>query len=173
MSPAFSTCWRRRSTVKGGGSDFRSACAMIRACSYGVVIGTPIFDFVRQFFDQVRVRGKGPPQAATVPDVLPLRVVQLFQDRVRKLAEPCADTALMTSKAVAMGGNDSRGSIARPWHWLSTLRRAACSRPTQDSLLAGCAALACGIGYPQVSCQGSARCYPDASSFCPNLCSAQ
>jgi hypothetical protein len=44
---------------------------------------------------------------------------------------------------------NSRGSMARPWHALSTLRGADCSTATQDSLLAAGLALPGRIGYPQ------------------------
>ena len=48
-------------------------------------------------------------------------------------------------------GGVFRGSITRPWHWLSTLRRTDCSATTQDSLPAAGQALRGGIGYPQGS----------------------
>jgi hypothetical protein len=44
-----------------------------------------------------------------------------------------------------------RGSITRPWHWLSTLRPRGYPRRTQDSLPAAGPALRDGIGYPQDS----------------------
>ena len=50
-------------------------------------------------------------------------------------------------------GNVSRGSITRPGHSLSTLRRVDHSTTTQDSLPAAGQALPDGIGYPQGSCK--------------------
>ena len=63
-------------------------------------------------------------------------------------------------------GRTFRGSIARPLHWLSTLRRGSYPPTTQDSLPAAGQALPDGIGYPQGSNERFQVCgYPPFQSF--------
>src|SRR5438552_508674 len=59
--------------------------------------------------------------------------------------------APVSMQAKGSRGYCSRGSIARPEHWLSTLRRMGHPTTTQDSLPAAGQALPGGIGYPQGS----------------------
>jgi hypothetical protein len=51
-----------------------------------------------------------------------------------------------------------RGSIARLWHWLSTLRRMGHPITTQDSLPAVGQTLPDGLAYPQGSTERFSRC---------------
>src|SRR4051812_16182558 len=62
--------------------------------------------------------------------------------------------------------------MARPWHALSTLRRAGCPDSTQDSLPVAGQALPDGIGYPQGSYESFPRCNRYISSPFPRLLGA-
>jgi hypothetical protein len=77
--------------------------------------------------------------------------------------------APVSMQAKGSRGYCSRGSIARPEHWLSTLRRVGLPTATQDSLPAAGQALPGGIGYPQSSNERFPRCIRYIFSPFPKL----